>query len=257
MHSKSILRKDKMIWLLSLVLSSTLSTLAMSWHAFGCGLESDMNVQNKMKVNAHNLGSISVDFMTNQITRSISLPSIGFLKLSQPLDMEIMLVPHQMSISSPLPWNLWDLHFSLSWWDLSMEFSILLITLMTWLKKSLIHLTCGLRKLKNQTSHSISNQLCTMISESTLNKLSSMISTWWLRSSNSISKSPQRCKLTWFKTPECSRSSRNHSTISSRNAKEVSPMSLSSACTAEFTLQARPSSVTEAMLKKCISSDKV
>lgn len=34
-------------------------------------------------------------------------------------------------------------------------------------------------------------------------------------------------------------------------------MSLSSACTAEFTLQARPSSVTEAMLKKCISSDKV
>jgi hypothetical protein len=34
-------------------------------------------------------------------------------------------------------------------------------------------------------------------------------------------------------------------------------MSLSSVCIAEFTLQARLLSVIEAMLKKCISSDKV
>lgn len=257
MHSKSILRKDKMTWLLSLVLSSTLSTLATLWPAFGYGWASDMTAQLKMKVNAQNPGSISAALMINQITLSISLPSIGSSKLLQLLDTAIMLVRPQMSTSFPSLWNSWDLHSSLSWWDLLTVFSIPQITSMTWLKKSWIHWTCGLRKLKNQTSHSIFNQRCTTILESTSNKLSFMISIWLLRSSNSINKSPQRCKQTWFKTQESSRNSRNLSTISSRNAKEVSQMSLSSACIAESTLLVRPSSVTEAMLKKCISLDKV
>jgi len=91
-----------------------LSTPAMLWRAFGCGLECDMTVQTKMKVNAHNPGSTNAVLVTNQITRSTFLPFIGFSKLLQPLDMEIMLVPHQMSTSFPLPWNLWDLHSSLS-----------------------------------------------------------------------------------------------------------------------------------------------
>ena len=91
-----------------------LSTLVMLWPAFGYGLESDMTVQLKMKVNAQNPGSISAVLMINQITLSISLPSIGSSKLLRPLDMEIMLVQPQMSTSSPSLWNLWDLHSSLS-----------------------------------------------------------------------------------------------------------------------------------------------
>ena len=256
-HSKNILRKDKMILPHSLDLSFTLFTLATLWPVSGCTLENSTNAMALQTVIAPNHGSLNVVSMISQTIRSIFSRFIGFSKLSQLSDMEIMLVLHQMNIFSPLLWNLWDLLSSLSLWDPSTVFSTLPIISMIWLKKSLIHSTCGLRKLKSQTNHSISNQLCITISESTSNRLSFMISTWLSKSSNSINKSPQRCKLTWFKTPESSRNLKNHSTISSKNAKEDLPTSLLSACIVEFTLQVRLSSVIEAMLKKCISSDKV
>ena len=71
-------------------------------------------VLHNLIVIAHNLGSSNVILMINHITLSIFSPSIGFLKLSQPLDMEIMLVQPQMSTSFRSHWNLWDLHSSLS-----------------------------------------------------------------------------------------------------------------------------------------------
>jgi len=90
-----------------------------------------------------------------------------------------------------------------------------------------------------------------------LSKLSSTISIWLSRSSSSINRSPLRCKLTWFKTPEFSRNSKDHSIISLRSAREVSPMSSLLLCTAEFTLQVKSLSLTRVMSRRCTSSDKV
>ena len=126
-HSKNILRKDKMILPHSLDLSSTLSTLATLWPVSGYTSECSTNAMALQTVIALNHGSSNVVSMISQTILSTFLRFIGFLKLSQLSDMEIMLVLPQMSIFSPSLWNSWDLLSSLSLWDPSTVFSTLLI----------------------------------------------------------------------------------------------------------------------------------
>jgi len=177
--------------------------------------------------------------MVNLSIHSTFLRFIGSLKSLQPSDTEIMLVQHQRNISFPLLLSSWDLHSSLSLWGLSMVFSILLTTLMTWLKRSLIHLICGLKKSRNQTNHSISNLLCTMILESMSSKPSFTISTWSLKNSSSINKLHQKCRRILSRIPVSLKSLRSHLTTSSRNVSVGLLTSLLSACIVEYTLQVK------------------
>ena len=146
---------------------------------------------------------------------------------------------------------------SRSSWDQSRVFSALLTTSTIWSSKSLTHWICGSRKSRSRTNHSISNQLFTTISESTLSKLSFMISTWLLKSSSSISRLRQRCRPIWFRTQEYSKNLSAHLITFSKNVREVSRMSSSFRCTAVFQLQASVSSATRAMWRKCTSFAKV
>ena len=85
-------------------------------------------------------------------------------------------------------------------------------------------------------------------------KPSFMISTWSSRSSSSTSRSRQRCRLIWFRTPEFSKSSSDPSTTSSRSASAASPTNSSFRCTAVFRRQESVLSATRVMLRKCTSS---
>jgi len=127
---------------------------------------------------------------------------------------------------------------------------------MTWLRRNLTHWTCGSRRSRSLTSLSIFSQPFTTTLESTLSRLSCTISTLSSKSSNSTSKSLLRCKLTSFRTPGCSKSSKDLSTTFSKNAREASPTSWSSPCTAESILRVKSLFLTRAMWRRCISSDK-
>ena len=83
-----------------------------------------------------------------------------------------------------------------------------------------------------------------------------MTLTWWLKSFSSTSRSLQRCKRTWFKILECSRSLRGPSTTSLKSVREVSPTNSLSRCTAVSRPQANAWSATRAMSRRCTSSDR-
>ena len=118
-------------------------------------------------------------------------------------------------------------------------------------------LICGSKRLKNQISLIIFNQLYTTISENTLNKRFCLISTWLSKNSISINKLHQKCSQNLFKTLEFSINLKNRSTISLKNAKEDLSTRLSSIFTVESTLLEELSSNIRVSLKKCISSELV
>ena len=174
---------------------------------------------------AYNLGSTLTISKRNHTTPNIFLHFTGFSKLSPLSDMEITLVKLPLSTFSPLSWSSWVSPSSHSLWVQSMVFLTQLILSRISLKRSQILSTCGSKRQRNLTSHTIFNQLSITTSENMLSKPFCTISIWSSRSLISINKLPQKCRLKSFKTPECSKSLKNRSITFSMSVKEGSRMS--------------------------------